>query len=55
MGESKGEGGAQEQAEPSAVQERLNWQLATRIDERVAQATGVVGGATSAGPKRGDR
>ena len=28
----------EEQNEPSAVMERLNWQLASRDDERVAQA-----------------
>src|SRR6266568_2063865 len=38
MKEQEGKGASEEQKEPSAVMERLNWQLARRDDKRVAQA-----------------
>jgi len=38
MKEQEGKGAREEQKEPSAVMERLNWQLARRDDKRVAQA-----------------
>ncbi len=38
MREQEGKEGREEQSEPSAVMERLNWQLAWRDDSRVAQA-----------------
>ena len=38
MSQKEGKEAGEEQNEPSAVMERLNWQLAFRDDERVAQA-----------------
>jgi hypothetical protein len=38
MGQREGKEAGEEQNEASAVMERLNWQLASRNDERVAQA-----------------
>ena len=38
MSQKEGKEAGEEQNEPSAVMERLNWQLALRDDERVAQA-----------------
>ena len=38
MRQKEGEEAGEEQNEPSAVMERLNWQLASRDDGRVAQA-----------------
>ena len=38
MKEQEGKGASEEQKEPSAVMDRLNWQLARRDDKRVAQA-----------------
>ncbi len=38
MSKRGGKEADQEKSEPSAVMERLNWQLAWRDDERVAQA-----------------
>ena len=38
MSQRESKEAGEEQNEPSAVMERLNWQLAFRDDERVAQA-----------------
>jgi hypothetical protein len=38
MNDQEAKGASEEQNEPSAVMERLSWQLARRADKRVAQA-----------------
>jgi hypothetical protein len=38
MSHQEAKGASEEQNEPSAVMERLSWQLAKRDDKRVAQA-----------------
>ena len=38
MNDQEAKGASEEQNEPSAVMERLSWQLARRDDKRVAQA-----------------
>ncbi len=38
MSQREGKEASEEHNEPSAVMQRLNWQLACRDDERVAQA-----------------